>query len=391
MSQFGLPYWVVFPGAIVIGLVFGLMVERMIIRRIMSAPEFTLVIATFAVGLIIQSGIRLYWQDNLFSMDNPMPVSSMEVKGVVLNLQYLWVIFCTTALVAVLAWFFKFNRLGKAMRAVSISHQAARLMGVHVERVLMASWGFVASAFVVGATFAAPGGAAAWGLTLVWMIPLGVLIWASVVRPYEIDRFLAVAAASAVVAWIWFVVDPGGLRHLMDRVGPVVSIANVLASVPPGLLGLERPRLAGTLLFVAATVPLATMAVGADDGLIHAAMIAAIPDIVVGTSAGAFVATTVAFFAFIPSFCPERLDTSWPSKQTWLKRMSAERTWPLILNQRQHKHHHPPSAPPSTCACPPSISSIPPITKPTRSKNMLTGAASRSCAPMPTRAKAACG
>lgn len=149
--------------------------------------------------------------------------------------------------------------------------------------VLMASWGFVASAFVVGATFAAPGGAAAWGLTLVWMIPLGVLIWASVVRPYEIDRFLAVAAASAVVAWIWFVVDPGGLRHLMDRVGPVVSIANVLASVPPGLLGLERPRLAGTLLFVAATVPLATMAVGADDGLIHAAMIAAIPDIVVGT------------------------------------------------------------------------------------------------------------
>ena len=141
LSQFGLPYWVVFPGAIVIGLAFGLMVERMIIRRIMSAPEFTLVIATFAVGLIIQSGIRLYWQDNLFSMDNPMPVSSMEVKGVVLNLQYLWVIFCTTALVAVLAWFFKFNRLGKAMRAVSISHQAARLMGVHVERVLMASWG----------------------------------------------------------------------------------------------------------------------------------------------------------------------------------------------------------------------------------------------------------
>lgn len=149
--------------------------------------------------------------------------------------------------------------------------------------VLMASWGFVATAFVVGATFAAPGGTAAWGLTLVWMIPLAVLVRAAVERPYGVDRFLLGAAVVAVAAWLAFVLDPGGMRHMMDRVGPVVSIANVLASVPAGLLGLERPRFAGSLLFVAATVPLATMAVGADEGLIHAAMIAAIPDIAVGT------------------------------------------------------------------------------------------------------------
>lgn len=149
--------------------------------------------------------------------------------------------------------------------------------------VLMASWGFVASAFVVGATFAAPGGAAAWGLTLVWMIPLGLLVWSSVERPYGVDRVLLGTAVLAVAAWLAFVLEPVGMRHLMDRVGPVVSIANVLASVPAGLLGLERPRFAGSLLFVAATVPLATMAVGADEGLIHAAMIAAIPNVAVGT------------------------------------------------------------------------------------------------------------
>ena len=149
--------------------------------------------------------------------------------------------------------------------------------------VLMGSWGFVAAAFVVGATFAAPGGAAAWGLTLAWMVPLGVLVWAAVSRPYGIDRFLAASVAASAVTWIWFVVDPGGLRHLMDQVGPLVSIGDVLVAVPAGVLGLRRPRFAGGLLFVAATVPLATLAVGADDGLIHAAMIAAIPDVIVGT------------------------------------------------------------------------------------------------------------
>jgi branched-chain amino acid transport system permease protein len=141
LSQSGMPYVIVFLGSMLIGLVFGLAIERLIIRRIMAAAEFTLVIATFAVGLLIQSCIRLYWQDNLFTIDDPMPIHSIRTWGLVLNVQYLWVILCTTVLIVGLAWFFKFNRIGKAMRAVSMHHSAARLMGIHVERILMFSWG----------------------------------------------------------------------------------------------------------------------------------------------------------------------------------------------------------------------------------------------------------
>ena len=99
LTALALPYWVVLPVTILIGFVVGLFIERAMIRRIMAAPEFTLVIATFAIGLIIKSAIRLYWQDNLFTIDNPLPIGSFRVAGVVLNPQYLWVIFCTTMLV----------------------------------------------------------------------------------------------------------------------------------------------------------------------------------------------------------------------------------------------------------------------------------------------------
>jgi branched-chain amino acid transport system permease protein len=156
LTNLGLPYWIVFPGSILIGLISGLLIEKLIIRRIMSAPEFTLVIATFAIGLAIQSAIRLFWQDNLFTLDNPMPWSSLKLAGVVMNSQYLWVIFCTSLLVVYLAWFFKFNSLGKAMRAVSQSHEAARLMGVNVERVLLASWGLSGAIGALGGILLAP-------------------------------------------------------------------------------------------------------------------------------------------------------------------------------------------------------------------------------------------
>lgn len=156
LTALGLPYWIVLPATIAIGFLVGLVIERTIIRRIMAAPEFTLVIATFAIGLIIKSAIRLYWQDNLFTIDNPLPFKSFKLAGVVMNPQYLWVIFCTTALVVCLAWFFKFSSLGKAMRAVSQSQEAARLMGVNVERVLMTSWGISAAIGAFGGILLAP-------------------------------------------------------------------------------------------------------------------------------------------------------------------------------------------------------------------------------------------
>ncbi len=156
MVGFGLSYWLVLPLTVAIGLIVGIAIERSLIRPIMAAPEFTLVIATFAIGLIIKSAIRLYWQDNPFALETPLNASPIHFAGVVLNPLYLWVVFCTVLLIAFLAYFFKYNRLGKSMRAVSQSHDAARLMGIGVERVLMISWGMSAAIGALGGILLAP-------------------------------------------------------------------------------------------------------------------------------------------------------------------------------------------------------------------------------------------
>ena len=71
LSGLGLPYLAVVPLVLVGAAVFGMAIERLLIRPIVNQSEFTLVIVTFAIGFIIKAAIRLHWQDNTFSIDAP--------------------------------------------------------------------------------------------------------------------------------------------------------------------------------------------------------------------------------------------------------------------------------------------------------------------------------
>ena len=70
-TSLALPFLAVAALTVIIAGAFGILIERLFIRPIVAAPEFTLVIATFAIGLIIKAAIRLHWQDNTFPFDVP--------------------------------------------------------------------------------------------------------------------------------------------------------------------------------------------------------------------------------------------------------------------------------------------------------------------------------
>ena len=59
LTQLALPYPVVLAGVLILGSVGGIVIERVLIRPIIKAPEFTLVIATFAIGLLIKGVISI--------------------------------------------------------------------------------------------------------------------------------------------------------------------------------------------------------------------------------------------------------------------------------------------------------------------------------------------
>jgi branched-chain amino acid transport system permease protein len=140
LTQLALPYPVVLAGVVLLGAVGGVLMERILIRPIVAAPEFTLVIATFAIGLLIKGVISLKFGDSPASIDGPFGSDPIVAIGLRFNPTSLWILACTAAVTLAVIAFFRYAKLGKAMRAVSINPEAARLMGIKVTTVYRWSW-----------------------------------------------------------------------------------------------------------------------------------------------------------------------------------------------------------------------------------------------------------
>src|SRR5690348_14719784 len=140
LTQLGLPYPLLVAGVVVLGGIGGIVIERLLIRPIVKAPEFTLVIATFAIGLLIKGIISLRFGDSPNTIDGPFGSDPLVAWGLRFNPTSLWIFACTALVTVLVIAFFRHTRLGKAMRAVSIDADAARLMGIRVEKVYRWSW-----------------------------------------------------------------------------------------------------------------------------------------------------------------------------------------------------------------------------------------------------------
>jgi len=140
LTQLALPYPIVLACVVALGAVGGIAIERVLIRPIVKAPEFTLVIATFAIGLLIKGAISVRFGDSPNTIDGPFGGEPIVAAGLRFNPTSLWIFGCTLLVTFAVIAFFRHTRLGKAMRAVSVSPEAAKLMGIRVDRVYRWSW-----------------------------------------------------------------------------------------------------------------------------------------------------------------------------------------------------------------------------------------------------------
>lgn len=140
LTTFALPYPLVLALVVLVGAFGGIFIERALIRPIIRAPEFTVVIATFAIGLLIKYAIQLYFGDSPAALDGPFGMEPLVVADLRINPTSAWIFAAMLAVTCAVTAFFKYTRLGKAMRAVSINAEAARLMGIRVESVWRWAW-----------------------------------------------------------------------------------------------------------------------------------------------------------------------------------------------------------------------------------------------------------
>jgi branched-chain amino acid transport system permease protein len=226
--QAGVPFWVAFVLTVGISFLGGVLIERILIRPVESAPVLNQVIVF--IGLLVIFNSLAGWIFTYTVQDFPSPFPERSLLNAMITAHDLGVIGVTLAMLALLYVFFRFTPLGLAMRAAAQNPASARLVGIRVGWMLAIGWGFAAALGAVAGIMVAPvlfldpnmmsgvliyafaaallGGISSPGGAVVGGLIVGVL--ENLVGTYLIPSELKLAVALILITII-LVVKPSGL------------------------------------------------------------------------------------------------------------------------------------------------------------------------------------
>lgn len=143
-ADYGLGYAPSFILALVGAWGFGVLVERVAYRPLLKAPVFTVILSTVAIGQMLRSGVRVVRGHELALFPPLVSPTPFTIGG--LRLTWLNVAIIALAVGTLFAFiaFFRWTRMGWAMRATAQNREAAALVGVSIPRVFSVSWGISA-------------------------------------------------------------------------------------------------------------------------------------------------------------------------------------------------------------------------------------------------------
>jgi branched-chain amino acid transport system permease protein len=154
--QLGLNYWVGLALAIVAMAIFGGLLDMIVVRRIIGQPQFSTVMLTIGIGVVMRSAAAMVWGPETRSLPTPFDAATFRFGGVVLSAVYLSILATTALLGLVLFGFFRFSRVGTAMQAASQNQLAAYCMGIPVKRMLSGVWALSAAVATIAGVLLAP-------------------------------------------------------------------------------------------------------------------------------------------------------------------------------------------------------------------------------------------
>lgn len=150
-------YWLGFGAAIVAGLVLGVVVDQLVMRRVDHEKPLNAVIVALGLLLVITAILGMIYGNTFRPMQIPFSRSSIEVGGVALMSRYDIFVFVTViVLVIALALLFARTSVGLRMRAAAFAPETARLLGVSVGWMLTLGWALAAAVGAVAALLAIP-------------------------------------------------------------------------------------------------------------------------------------------------------------------------------------------------------------------------------------------
>ena len=136
----GLPFWFAFPLTFAFMLVFGICLQMVVLRPLIGEPIISVIMVTIGLSIFFQAVTKWMFGSDVQPFPEIFPVKSVDVLGLSVQPAYLMSLVVSLLIMAGFAWFFKFSRLGLAMRATAFNQQVAQSLGISVKSVFAMAW-----------------------------------------------------------------------------------------------------------------------------------------------------------------------------------------------------------------------------------------------------------
>jgi len=237
LAQAELPVYIAFPLVILFALFLGWVIERFALRPLIAQPILSLITVTLGIGYFIEGVITFIWPWSVDALPRLFPRDVIHIGPAVISQEYLWVIVICLIVFVLLTAFFRYHRMGIAMRATADDQMAVQACGIPVTRVFSTSWMFACCVAAIGGILISSIGGITHGLVETGLKAFSVVILGG------LDSFAGAIIAGPIIG-LCESLGGGYLTPILwagvKDIIPFVIIIIVMVIKPYGLFGEER-------------------------------------------------------------------------------------------------------------------------------------------------------
>ncbi len=140
LVEYELPFWLGFSLTLVFMMAFGVVLQVLVLRPMIGEPIISVIMLT--IGLSITFQALMNWMFGVFAKPFPKVFESESVMILGLNVQTAYIMSMVISIIIMVGFyfFFKYSKMGLAMRATAFDQQVAQSLGISVKTVFAMAW-----------------------------------------------------------------------------------------------------------------------------------------------------------------------------------------------------------------------------------------------------------
>jgi branched-chain amino acid transport system permease protein len=237
LVQAKLPIWIGMVITIAFAIFLGWVIERFTLRPLIGQPILSLIAVTLGLAYFLEGLVTFLWPVSVAALPRLFPQEPINIGPAVVSQEYLWAAVISLILFGLLSLFFKYHKMGIAMRATADDQLAVQACAVPITSIFSMSWIFACVVAAIGGILISSIGGITYGLVETGFKSFSVVILGGM------DSFIGCIVAGPIIG----LCENVGAGYLTPVVGsgikdliPFVIIIIVMLIKPYGLFGEER-------------------------------------------------------------------------------------------------------------------------------------------------------